>query len=353
MIELENVECSPSVHFLDLIKDYHLDMSIEELERHYKAAVVYKDLQLLPAPYGLRSKVPSDCRLQMVMSKDTDGNYTILKHIVFPNKCKASVMKQLVYGVLHRPNFMHIPTKGRTILQYCLQNMGGLQFRCFDLTADVPTSKNKKVFDELEDDLDKGFDYISKHAPRSWCDLQQLRWQTKELRKSSSPIFGWPQGLAQQALRQLSAEGASARKEYAWPLPLTPVFFHTWLLEMLEEIWNFDLSALVMLGEPVVKALLVAVCWWRKVASTKRSSTLPGNLASDVVRKLICIEVRQARSSWEISLTIHAPKALVWKLWSLCLMSACMKACPGPAGELSNGCRTSPVPWLPMLMKLV
>ena len=126
MIELENVECSPSVHFLDLIKAYHLDMSIEELERPYKAAVVYKDLQLLPAPFGLRSKVSSDCRLQMVRSKDTDGNYTILKHIVFPNKCKASVMKQLVYGVLHRPNFMHIPTKGRKNLQYCLLNMDGL-----------------------------------------------------------------------------------------------------------------------------------------------------------------------------------------------------------------------------------
>ena len=52
-------------------------MSIEELERHYKAAVVNKDLQLLPAPFGLRSKVSSDCKLQMVMSKDTDGNYTI------------------------------------------------------------------------------------------------------------------------------------------------------------------------------------------------------------------------------------------------------------------------------------
>ncbi|CAL1127115.1 unnamed protein product [Cladocopium goreaui] len=237
MIELENVECNPSVHFLDLIKDYHLDMSIEELERHYKAVVVNKDLQLLPAPFGLRSKVSSDCRLQMVRSKDTDGNYTILKHIVFPNQCKASVMKQLVHGVLHRPNFMHIPTMGRKILQYCLQNMGGLQFRCFDLTADVPTSKNKKVFDELEDDdLDKGFDYISKH------------------------------GLVQQALRQLSAEGALVRKEYAWPLALTPVFFHTWLLEILEEIWNFDLSALVMLGEPACgksplgRSVLMAQC---------------------------------------------------------------------------------------------
>ncbi len=131
----------------------------------------------------------------------------------------------------------------------------------------MPTSKNKKVFDELEDDdLDKGFDYMSKHAPRSCCDLRQLRWQTKELRKSSSPIFAWPQGLVQQALRQLSAEGALARKEFAWPLPLTPVFFQTWLLEILEEIWNFDLSALVMLGEhacgksPLGRSVLMAQC---------------------------------------------------------------------------------------------
>ncbi len=144
--------------------------------------------------------------------------------------------------------------------------MGGLQFRCFGLTADAPTSKNKKVFDELEDNLDKGFDYISKHAPRSSCGLQQNRWQTKEWRKSSSPIFAWPHGLVQQALRQLSAEGALARKEFAWPLPLTPVFFQTWLLEILEEIWNFDLSSLVMLGgpacgkSPLGRGVLMAQC---------------------------------------------------------------------------------------------
>ena len=139
MVQLEN-DCNPSVHFIDLIKDYQLDISIDELERHYKAAVLNKDMQLLPAPFGLRSKVSSDCRIQLVMSKGIDGNYTILKHIVIPNKCKASVMKQLVYGILHKPNFMHIPTMGRKIVQYCLQNMGGLQFRCFDLAADVSTT---------------------------------------------------------------------------------------------------------------------------------------------------------------------------------------------------------------------
>ena len=122
--------------------------------------------------------------------------------------------------------------------------MGCLQFRCFDLAADVPTSCIKKVFDELEDDdLDKGFDYISRYAPRSSCDLQQLRWQTKEPRKLSSPIFGWPEGLVQQA------EGALARRVFM-AIAIDSCLLSYVVVEVLEEIWNFDLSALAMLGEP-------------------------------------------------------------------------------------------------------
>ena len=143
MVEVETTGGNSSVHFLDLIKDNQLSISIEELERHYKAAVVNKDLQLLPPPFGLRSKVSSDCELQMIMSKDTAGSDTILKHIVFPNKCKVPVVKKLVSGVLRRPSFMQVPTVGRKILQYCLQNMSGLQFRCFDVTADKNACEGK------------------------------------------------------------------------------------------------------------------------------------------------------------------------------------------------------------------
>ena len=243
----------------------------EELERKYKDAILNKDLQLLPAPFGLRSKVQSDCKIQIVLSGFAEGSYIIIKHIIFPQESKLSVVKKLVYGTVYRPLFMHVPTVGRKILQYCLHNMGCTHLRCFDLAADAPTAKTRKVFDDLEDEgLDQGFDFILKHAPRSFCDLAQLRWQTKELRKSTSPIFGWPQNLVQQALRQLSSEGALARKEFAWPLPLTPMFFQPWLLEILESIWNFDLSALVMLGEPACgksplgRSVLMAQCRFNK-----------------------------------------------------------------------------------------
>ena len=134
------------------------------------------------------------------------------------------------------------------------------------------------------------------------CDLAQLRWQTKELRKSTSPIFGWPQNLVQQALRQLSSEGALARKEFAWPLPLTPMFFQPWLLEILEGIWNFDLSALVMLGEPACgksplgRSVLMAQCRFNK-----KSTRWMASLASGAVQRLTFWGVRQALLSWATS----------------------------------------------------
>ena len=149
--------------------------------------------------------------------------------------------------------------------------MGGRQFRCLDLSAEVSNGKKARAFDELEDeDLDRGFDFLTQKAPRSASDLQQLRWQTKELRKSSSPIFGWPQGLLQNALRLLTSEGARARKEFEWPLPLTAKFYHPWILAILEEIWSFDLAAFVMLGEPgagkspLGRSVLMAQCRFNK-----------------------------------------------------------------------------------------
>ena len=130
--------------------------------------------------------------------------------------------------------------------------MGGHQFRCFDLSTQSASAHSKnKAFDDLEDeDLDKGFNFLKQNAPRSSSDLQQLSWQTKQLRKKTSPIYGWPPGLVEKALRCLSSDGALARKEFDWPLPLTERFYHTWVLQILEKVWNFDVASLVMLGEP-------------------------------------------------------------------------------------------------------
>ena len=79
------------------------------------------------------------------------------------------------------------------------------------------------------------------------------------------------QGVAEEifahskmALWNLSSDGALARKEFAWRIPLTPNYFHSWLLEILEEIWDFDLLAFMMLGKagagksPLGRSVLMA-----------------------------------------------------------------------------------------------
>ena len=72
------------------------------------------------------------------------------------------------------------------------------------------------------------------------------------------------------ALRNLSSDGALTRKETQWPIPLTPRFYHSWVLEVLESIWDFDPSAFIMLGEagvgksPLGRSVLMAQAPWSK-----------------------------------------------------------------------------------------
>ena len=101
-------------------------------------------------------------------------------------------------------------------LQYRLEKLGGHAFTCFDLTSQATRkggSKPNLAFEEEDDEeIDQGFDHILRKAPRSTCEMAQLKWQTKELRNKDSPIFGWPCALVSQALRSVVSENALARK---------------------------------------------------------------------------------------------------------------------------------------------
>ncbi|CAJ1375294.1 unnamed protein product [Effrenium voratum] len=65
-----------------------------------------------------------------------------------------------------RPLYMRQqPTVDRKLLQYCLDNMGARQFRCFQLTMQATASRKQAAFVE-DDDLDAGFDFLAKHGPQ-------------------------------------------------------------------------------------------------------------------------------------------------------------------------------------------
>ena len=254
MTKVEGTE-NPGVHYFDLIVDHADDIDFFGLSSSYKLACEKKDLALLPAPFGLKAACPKETTIQIAILKQPDGKKAILKHASFPDKVKVSFVQQICFGSPYRPLFMKSnPKVGRKILQYCFENLGGHAFRCFDLSSQATRrgqSKTSMPFEDKEDaEIDEGFNYILRTAPRSSCEMAQLRWQTKELRNKSSPIFGWPGALISQALRNLSSDGALAKKEPHWPIPLSPLFYDRAILTTLEKIWDFDQSALILLGEP-------------------------------------------------------------------------------------------------------
>ena len=254
MVEMEN-ENNHVVHFFDIIADHPGEIDYFALSTAYKNACERKDLELLPEPFGLKGKCPNDTTIQIVLLKQADGKTTILKHLSFPEKIKTPMLMKMIFGIPFKPRFMAAnPKVGRKILQYCLENLGGRAFTCFDLTSQATRKAANKSNIPFEDkdgaEIDQGFDHILRKAPRTTSEMQQLRWQTKELRCKDSPIFGWPPALVTQALRHVSSDGALARKEVAWPIPLTSDYYEPSILQILEKIWDFDQSALILLGEP-------------------------------------------------------------------------------------------------------
>lgn len=163
------------------------------------------------------------------MVQSQSSSISIFKHLSFPEKMKTCLLKRMVFGKAFKPLFINaVPKVARKILQYCLENLGGRSFRCFELMSQAirkPAKATAIPFEDKEDDeIDEWFNHIMQNAPRSSSEMAQLKWQTKDLRNKSSPIFGWPVQLVAQALRNLSSNGALARKEYHWPIPLTPTY---------------------------------------------------------------------------------------------------------------------------------
>ena len=135
MTLMENVD-NPGVHYFDVIGDHPGDIDYFALSSAYKLACEKKDLQFLPAPFGLRGTCPKETTIQIVILTRPDGHVSILKHLSFPDKLKPALIKKLTYGEVFKPQFMMSnPKNGRKILQYCLENLGGRIFRCYELTS--------------------------------------------------------------------------------------------------------------------------------------------------------------------------------------------------------------------------
>ena len=125
MTLMENVD-NPGVHYFDVIGDLPGDIDYFALSSAYNLACEKKDLQFLPAPFGLRGTCPKETTIQIVILTRPDGHVSILKHLSFPDKLKPALIKKLTYGEVFKPQFMMSnPKNGRKILQIAWRIWGG------------------------------------------------------------------------------------------------------------------------------------------------------------------------------------------------------------------------------------
>ena len=230
---------NPTIHLFDVISSYREAIDFAALESAYKMAMLNNDMGLLHGS-----------RLQIFVCPCSSGSQYIVKHHISATKVKPSAFSQSVYGTAQIYTWRATNVKnGRKILQYMLEGLGGRQLKCFELQSQAATKNTASKFeDKTDEETDAGFDFIAHEGPRSTSDMPQLRWMTKSIKNSSSPIYNWPTVLVEKALRNLATDAALTKKESSWPLPLTSTYFHPWLLELLETVWDFDMSALIMLG---------------------------------------------------------------------------------------------------------
>ncbi|CAK0893438.1 unnamed protein product [Prorocentrum cordatum] len=254
---------NPLVHYIDFITG-HRDPVPPELDEQYKAAWKDDSYHNLPPPFGFKTAPQHHMTLQICILDAPDGTKTIIKHCVIPNKAKTAVFASMAFGSVKKLCFQH-PKVGVKVWQYAFERFGGKQCRAFFLSPDVKTATKVNEFYELSDeDINAGFEYILKNAPRSTAELKQLVWQTKALRKGA-PLYGWPVPLVAKALSGLAAEGALAKKEFENNVILCEDHFNLRVLEAMQELINSN-DSLVLIGEPNIgktplgRAFLMAMC---------------------------------------------------------------------------------------------
>ena len=94
---------------------------------------------------------------------------------------------------------------------------------------------------------------------------------------------------------------APLRKEADWPIPLTATFYDTAILKVLVKIWDFDQSALILLGEPGSGKSPLGRQSWPRPATTKADSILMGSHALGALLSLIFFGESQVVYSWGTS----------------------------------------------------
>ena len=179
--------------YLDFVTDYEGKFDQKEKD---DLAKIYMEKRFhdLPAPFGVKQSPQMPFNMQFAVRPQLNGKWAIIKAVRLDKKVKGSFIRTLCFGTPR--SWLWSGGNQKQLLKafiYMFENMGCWQCRYWHLTPDGKAAG--PAMDEEE--IDKGFDFIEEHGPRSSVRNMQLRWITKEIQKTSSPIHKWTERLVE------------------------------------------------------------------------------------------------------------------------------------------------------------
>ena len=159
--ELDIESLNTLKHFFDIILDYDGATTHEQLTPIFAS----RDWSLLPAPFSPAQLPTFVYKMQLFLVPQVDGRTCIVKHFYIPSnedKIFASAAVSLIRGVGYGVRWGAVNEQlARKALQFMLEQLPGMQYRCFVLSAE------KKAANKA---------HIKKPARRPLMQVSNISW---------------------------------------------------------------------------------------------------------------------------------------------------------------------------------
>lgn len=183
----------------------------------------------LPDSVRPRDALGDSCVLQMAISPEQDGKYTVLKFFhssaFIPLGLAKAFCAQKVSVINYQVanNNDHV----KCAFLYMLNRIQGEQWLTQSLVNKVSAKAMKKDdsgdgknWQPSDDELRAGIAYINDYAPLSNTKNEQFLWCLLNVRDRDSPIYGWPHHVVNKACINRSTGNSQSEPEYFFPLLL-------------------------------------------------------------------------------------------------------------------------------------
>ena len=199
------------------------DFSLEKLGEVWKHGVSPESLSQLPQGICPRSNIASSDIMQILISANSEGSYTVMKVVHFQDtitlKDAANIASGTVAFIPYRKNTFGV----RKAFQQMLQQTRGWRMLFAEVVSqtggddDGGRASKRQEWSPSSAEIAAGINYIKNNAPPSG-GLEQVEWMLINVKASDSLIRGWPLGYVQKCCDVKAKITSGAAVEQNFPL---------------------------------------------------------------------------------------------------------------------------------------